>query len=278
MSTALAVHHGAFGRVTLYLLNREMTTHAHREGHLIFHVDGGHGSVAVRGRRGELHAGRAAAISPWEPHGFRPARSGEPTLCLVLYIRQGWFLETSRSAEGGLRFGAPMIDVRGQVAALVRRVTAILLTGEDVPMLDGYLAELTRECFDQSWQWAPGRGGGAGGLLGFTDFRVRRSMRLIGEKLGASDLLLDEVARDSGLSRAHFYKLFRRQTGITPNLYLNTLRMERAIDGLTASDRTITDIGFDLGFASQASFSRFFCSNVGIPPTDYRRIARTGLN
>ena len=31
--------------------------------------------------------------------------------------------------------------------------------------------------------------------------------------------------------------------------------------------------GLDLGFASQASFTRFFTSNVGIPPTDYRRVA-----
>ncbi|MGI9420965.1 MAG: helix-turn-helix transcriptional regulator, partial [Geminicoccaceae bacterium] len=71
----------------------------------------------------------------------------------------------------------------------------------------------------------------------------------------------------------HFYKLFRKQTGITPNLFLNTLRMERAIDSLTASEKSVTDIGFDLGFSSQASFTRFFTSNVGIAPSDYRRVA-----
>jgi AraC-like DNA-binding protein len=41
----------------------------------------------------------------------------------------------------------------------------------------------------------------------------------------------------SGLSRPHFYKLFREQVGLTPNLYLNALRMERAIDRLSGSDR-----------------------------------------
>ena len=51
------------------------------------------------------------------------------------------------------------------------------------------------------------------------------------EGLGA-DIELDHVARESGLSRPHFYKLFRSQTGVTPNLYLNTLLMERAIDTL----------------------------------------------
>lgn len=276
MSTALAVHHGAFGRVALYLLNREMTTHAHREGHLVFHVDGATGAVCLRGRRVATDPGRAAAISPWEPHGFQTDDPGEGTLCLVLYIRQSWFLETSRSVQGGLRFGRPSIDLTAQIGGLVRRVTALLLDSGETDLIDGYLYELTRECFDQTWQWSPEGSLRRDRYPGFSDFRVRRSMQLIGEKLGSSELLLDEVARDSGLSRAHFYKLFRRQTGITPNLYLNTLRMERAIDGLTASSRTITDIGFDLGFASQASFSRFFCTNVGIPPTDYRRIAQVG--
>jgi AraC-like DNA-binding protein len=85
---------------------------------------------------------------------------------------------------------------------------------------------------------------------------------------------LDKIARDAGLSRPHFYKLFRQQVGITPNIYLNTLRMERAIEFLTGSDRSITDIGFDLGFSSQSVFTRFFMANVGMAPTDYRRATK----
>ncbi len=46
-----------------------------------------------------------------------------------------------------------------------------------------------------------------------------------------------------------------------------------AIERLTRSADAVTSIGLDLGFASQASFTRFFTANVGIPPTDYRRAA-----
>jgi AraC-like DNA-binding protein len=49
--------------------------------------------------------------------------------------------------------------------------------------------------------------------------------------------------------------------------------MERAIDCLTATDQSVTDIGYDLGFSSQSAFTRFFCSNVGLAPSDYRRVA-----
>jgi AraC-like DNA-binding protein len=79
------------------------------------------------------------------------------------------------------------------------------------------------------------------------------------------------VAREVGLSRPHFYKLFRAQMGVTPNIYLNTLRMERAILRLAESEAAVSEIGLDLGFSSQASFSRFFIANGVVPPSAYRR-------
>ena len=54
-------------------------------------------------------------------------------------------------------------------------------------------------------------------------------------------------------------------------MYLNTLRVERSIQRRTRGADPITSIGLDLGFASQASFTRFFSNNVGVAPTDYRR-------
>ena len=104
------------------------------------------------------------------------------------------------------------------------------------------------------------------------DFRVRKSMRLMEESLGAG-IELDAVARGAGLSRPHFYKLFRTQTGLTPNLYVNTLLMEQAIDKLVGSEISVADIGYDLGFSSQSGFTRFFAANVGMAPTQYRRVA-----
>ena len=83
--------------------------------------------------------------------------------------------------------------------------------------------------------------------------------------------VVDAVAREVGLSRPHFYKLFREQIGLTPNLYLNALRMERAIERLAVTQEAVSDIGFDLGYSSQASFSRFFIANGVVPPSAYRR-------
>ena len=93
------------------------------------------------------------------------------------------------------------------------------------------------------------------------------------ERLGV-EIALDDIARQSGLSRPHFYKLFRAQTGVTPNLYLNTLVMEKALENLVGGETSMNDIAFDLGFSSQSAFTRFFADNVGMAPTDYRRAAK----
>jgi len=277
MSKAVAVYHGQFGRASLYNLNNDMATHAHREGHLAFFVQGTPSAMTVHDRRLPIDQGSAVAINPWEPHDFRAGDMETGSLLLVLYIKPIWFLETARNAQNGLRFGRTEIDLTQEIRRSINMVMSLLLQGEASDFFDGYLYELTQKCYDQSWQWTPDVALGVNEVMPFTDFRVRKSMNLMSERLG-DDLELDDVARDAGLSRPHFYKLFRKQTGITPNLFLNTLRMERSIESLTSSERSVTDIGFDLGFSSQASFTRFFTSNVGIAPSDYRRVAHLSLS
>lgn len=273
MSTALAVYHGRFGRVTLYHLDRAMAMHAHREGHLIFHVQGDEASVRICDADHPLTDRLGAAVNPWQPHNFQISPGAAGALFLVLYIKPAWFLEAGRSAKAALRFGRNGIEVTGQIGRLIDLVTTLLVEDTANPLFTGYLYELTHECFDQSWQWMPA---GAPMLQPdwcIRDYRVRNSIRFMSNRLG-DGVVLDTIARESGLSRPHFYKLFRQNVGLTPNVYLNTLRMESAIGRLTSTSDAVTTIGLDLGFASQASFTRFFVSNVGIAPTDYRRTAQ----
>lgn len=272
MARAISVHHGSFGRATLYELDKPLITHAHREGHLIFYLGGAPGMVRVGDTDCMLDENNAVAISPWEPHNFTPGSVTECSYMLTLYIKPMWFLENSQSAEFALSFGTPCLPVTPTVEMWVGRLTSVLLDDQPSDRFDGFLFESTRQCFDLSWQAIEERPLFKTVQRRFNDYRVRRSLRLMQESY-ADETAMDDLAREVGLSRPHFFKLFKMQMGITPNLYLNTLRAEHAIDDLMTTRKTITDIGLDLGFASQASFTRFFTSNVGIPPTDYRRVA-----
>lgn len=266
----MAVCHGPFGRVCLFSVDRAMVPHAHREGHLVFHVDGPPGELEVQGRSWPVSPGQAVAVSPWQPHVYRPLVVGAPVLTLVLYIRPAWFIETARSATGSLDFGRVGVEVTDQLARLVFLTAhAMLDPDRDDPAMEERLSTLTQIAYDQSWQWTP-RGSAFTGHRGARDFRIRKALRLIQEGAGESQDV-DAVARQVGLSRPHFYKLFREQVGVTPKLFINALLMERAIERLADSGQPVADIGFDLGFSGQASFSRFFISNGVVAPSAYRR-------
>jgi AraC-like DNA-binding protein len=271
MSIAVAVFHGAFGRACLYLLDRRMAPHGHREGHLIFHVEGPPAQVVVDDVAWPLSPGQAVAISPWQPHYYAPVDPVAPTLTLVLYIRPSWFLEASRQATASLSFGRVGIEVTDHLARLLACTARTMFDpdGDDGALQDK-VCLLTQSAFDQSWQWTERGRGFTGPSLPKRDFRIRNALRLLQDRVGET-CELDEIAREVGLSRPHFYKLFRAQVGLTPNLYLNALRMERAIDRLAETQEPVADIGFDLGFSSQASFSRFFIANGVVPPSAYRR-------
>jgi AraC-like DNA-binding protein len=272
----LAVFHGDFGRVCLYGMDRSMVPHAHREGHLIFHVQGPCGEVVVEDRAFPLAPGQAVGISPWQAHYYRVVDASAPTLALVLYIRPAWFLNASRRATSALRFGRVGIEVSAPIARHVYGIAGTMPDPEfDGPWLEDRLCDLTQSCFDQSWQWTTEGAGFVGRTPGAPDFRVRKALRLMRDRL-TDPLALTDIAREVGLSRPHFFKLFRQQVGATPNLYLNSLRMERAIDRLALTEEAVSDIGFDLGFASQASFSRFFVANGVVAPSVYRRSVHVG--
>ena len=104
MSRALAVFHGRFGRATVYQLNRPFNMHAHREGHLIFHVGGTPARIDVCDERWLLAEDSIVAINPWEPHNFVPTDMGDGAIFFVLYVNAEWFAPDAAHAQS-LRFG-----------------------------------------------------------------------------------------------------------------------------------------------------------------------------
>ena len=86
----------------------------------------------------------------------------------------------------------------------------------------------------------------------------------------AEPLDIARLARIAYVSEAHFIGTFRATFGETPHRYLQRRRVERAMFLLRETERSVTEICFDVGFTSLGSFSRTFSEIVGDPPTTYR--------
>jgi AraC-like DNA-binding protein len=86
----------------------------------------------------------------------------------------------------------------------------------------------------------------------------------------AQPLDVDDLAREAGLSRAHFSREFRRAFGESPHAYLLTRRLERAAALLRATDQPVVAICFAVGLRSVGSFTSSFTRTYGVTPTAYR--------
>ena len=84
-------------------------------------------------------------------------------------------------------------------------------------------------------------------------------------------ITLAELARKSHLSQRHFTRIFQQCVGRAPIDHLMQVRLQRAAELLTHSERTITDIAYDCGFSDSNYFTRCFRKAMGQPPSQYRR-------
>ena len=82
---------------------------------------------------------------------------------------------------------------------------------------------------------------------------------------------LQQLAAVAALSKYHFHRLFTAVYGRTPARYLSERRIERAQDLLRATNLTITEVCFAVGFNSLGSFSSRFRVVVGETPSQFQR-------
>ncbi len=87
-------------------------------------------------------------------------------------------------------------------------------------------------------------------------------------------ITIDEMAGVACLSPTHFLRSFKELFQTTPHQFLTEHRLMRACHLLQSSDKSITEICFDVGFQSVGSFSWLFRQRIGYAPEQFRRQKR----
>ncbi|HHY58562.1 MAG TPA: substrate-binding domain-containing protein [Chloroflexi bacterium] len=99
---------------------------------------------------------------------------------------------------------------------------------------------------------------------------VRRAMAFLHAHY-AEPLTRQEIARHVGLDEDYLTYCFRQELGLTPIAYLNRYRVNQAKELLRRTDKSITTVALEVGFADSGYFSRIFRREVGLSPDAYRR-------
>jgi AraC family transcriptional regulator len=276
MSNALRVAHGAFGRVALLDMDRQLVRHAHPHCHVLLKVEGADTQFSVRNDLARLTDQSAVLINAWEPHAYAHDPRRPRTIILALYIEPAW-LRSFR--PNWVASGAPGFfeQSSGEISPRIRKLTNDLAaTMVNAPDATGeqetLLADLMIAVVERFTPWRSI----ATSLRdlakhGIVDHRIRRAIDAMRVDPG-SVTDMNTLARHTGLSRAQFFRAFESSIRVPPRVFLNMLRMEVAVKAVVGGTDTFSTISDRLGFSAPAHFTRFFRDHAGATPSEFRSV------
>lgn len=103
------------------------------------------------------------------------------------------------------------------------------------------------------------------------DLYIREAMTYI-EQNYQNGITVEDVARQTGLNRSYFGKIFKSATDKSPQQYLIDYRMTKAAQLLKLTALSVGEVGRAVGYPNQLHFSRAFKSSFGLCPREWRRV------
>jgi Signal transduction histidine kinase len=101
------------------------------------------------------------------------------------------------------------------------------------------------------------------------DKLLERIMNVINKNINNSDLSVDGIADEVGISRVHLHRKMKELTGQTPHDFIRNIRLKRAANLLANQNMNITEVMYACGFNNAASFSTIFKKFYGMSPREY---------
>ena len=162
------------------------------------------------------------------------------------------------------------IQIQQPVYSLIRHKMEHLYT--PVPGTELFIKA---QLFTLFWFLEPLRTSSQPGLSGSYPHAQIRKMKDLLEYISASytrPLTIKEAADFCGYSPSYFMKFFKSFTGSTFVDYLNTYRLDKAGELLTATDESVLDISEMVGFENHSYFIRIFKRQYHMTPNQYRKL------
>lgn len=106
--------------------------------------------------------------------------------------------------------------------------------------------------------------------MAHTDKRLSRAMKRIHSD-SAANIDIETLADISGMSRTSFIEYFKRTVGETPKKYITDWRLSLAREKLLHGKAHILNIALDVGYQSEAAFSRAYKNKYGESPSTTKK-------
>jgi AraC-like DNA-binding protein len=268
MSTALRIAHGAFGRVALLDMDWSLVRHAHPHCHVQFVV----GDTVC-----PLTNDTAVLVNGWQPHSYVHHLERPRTVILALYIEPEWLMafRPGWAASGAPGFfSEPSGAISPRIRTLAMNLAADMMAHPEARTAhEAMLSDLMISVIERFTPWRSFPRSIRELNARSADWRIRKVAASMRTHAGPG-AALEVFAREAGLSRAHFFRLFEASIGVPPKVFLNVVRMEKAVDAVLNQTSNLCDIGSRLGFAEPAHFTRFFRNHTGVSPREFRNVSR----
>jgi len=273
MRESIALYRSVFGYLSVLRVVGDFVTHAHREAHIILWLDRNAGEMTVGGQKVRPGLDTAVGINSFEPHSHMLPRDEGWGHFLAFYIDPDW-LRCRRGIHADTAvFANPRLSIDPRIRDAAANLFATLTSnGCDDHLCSHEVEGVIDRLMDAADMGRSDRNP-ASHIPMPHDPRICKAIRLMHANV-TTRICFDRLASRVGLSRPHFFALFREQMNVTPNVYWNTLRMEEAFRHLETTEDAVTSVACDLGFSTEGNFSRFFRDHVGVPPTVYRTAVR----
>jgi signal transduction histidine kinase/DNA-binding response OmpR family regulator len=100
---------------------------------------------------------------------------------------------------------------------------------------------------------------------------LNRILAVVNANLGNSDLNIDMICTEVGISRVHLHRKMKELTNQTPHDFIRNLRLKQAARLLSRKGQNITEVMYRCGFNSTTSFSTMFKKMYGLSPREYMK-------